>query len=98
MNPVQLDLDKSGEGHFFIMENGIQTAEMVIAVSGNELTVFHTEVLPDAENKGLAKELLTAMVEYARKNKLKVIPLCPYVHAQFKRHPQEYADVWLQSA
>jgi hypothetical protein len=34
------------------------------------------------------------MVDYARKNKLKVIPLCPYVHAQFKRHPKEYADVW----
>ena len=34
------------------------------------------------------------MVDYARKHDLKVIPLCPYVHAQFKRHPDEYADVW----
>jgi predicted GNAT family acetyltransferase len=34
------------------------------------------------------------MVEHARKNKLKVIPLCTYVHVQFKRHPDEYADVW----
>jgi predicted GNAT family acetyltransferase len=38
--------------------------------------------------------LLDAMIDYARKNNLKVITLCPFVHAQFKRHPEEYADVW----
>ncbi|HEU4902844.1 MAG TPA: N-acetyltransferase [Flavisolibacter sp.] len=37
---------------------------------------------------------MVTMVDYARKNGLKVIPLCPYVHAQFKRHPADYADVW----
>jgi uncharacterized protein len=41
-----------------------------------------------------AKKLLSAMVDYARKNQLKVLPLCPYVLAQFKRHREEYADVW----
>jgi uncharacterized protein len=40
--------------------------------------------------------LLKGLVEYVRKNGLKVIPLCPFVHAQFKRHPDEYADVWKQ--
>jgi uncharacterized protein len=33
------------------------------------------------------------MVEHVRKNSLKVIPLCPYVHAQFKRHREEYTDL-----
>jgi predicted GNAT family acetyltransferase len=36
------------------------------------------------------------MVGYARERKLKIIPLCPYVQAQFKRHPDTYADVWNQ--
>jgi predicted GNAT family acetyltransferase len=67
---------------------------MVISVSGSNLTVYHTEVLPQAEGRGLAKKLLVAMVDYARKNGLQVIPLCPYVHAQFKRHPGDYADLW----
>ncbi|HEU5364304.1 MAG TPA: N-acetyltransferase [Hanamia sp.] len=34
------------------------------------------------------------MVDYARTNQLKVIALCPYVLSQFKRHAEEYHDVW----
>jgi uncharacterized protein len=68
--------------------------EMVVSITGSNLTVFHTEVSTKAEGKGYAKKLLNEMADYARKNNLKVIPLCPYVHAQFKRHPLEYADIW----
>lgn len=94
MENVKLDLDDTGRGHFYINENGEQIAEMIIDVSGNDLTVYHTEVLPKAEGKGLAKQLLKAMVDYAREKELKVIVLCPYVVTQFKRHPDEYGDIW----
>jgi predicted GNAT family acetyltransferase len=36
------------------------------------------------------------MVDYARKNSLKVIPLCPYVLLQFQRRPDDYKDIWLK--
>jgi len=94
MDDVKLKLDEKDNGHFYILDGEEQVAEMEISISGNDLTVYHTEVLPKAEGKGLAKKLLATMVDHARKNALKVIPLCPYVHAQFKRHPEEYADVW----
>lgn len=94
MEEVKLILDEKKHGRFYINENGEQIAEMVIGISGNDLTVYHTEVLPNGEGKGLAKELLKTMVDYARKNNLKVIALCPYVFAQFKRHPDEYSDIW----
>lgn len=94
MDDVKLKLDEKDYGHFYIMDGEEQIAEMEISISGNDLTIYHTEVLPKAEGKGLAKKLLATMVDHARKNELKVIPLCPYVHAQFKRHPEEYADVW----
>ena len=94
MEEVKLKLDEKGHGHFFILDGEEQVAEMEISISGNDLTVYHTEVSSKAEGKGLAKKLLAAMADHARKNALKVIPLCPYVHAQFKRHPDEYADVW----
>jgi predicted GNAT family acetyltransferase len=94
MESVQLKLDDKGHGHFYILDGNEQIAEMEISVTQDKLTVYHTEVLPKAEGKGLAKQLLVTMVDYARKNTMNVIPLCPYVHAQFKRHPDEYADIW----
>ncbi|HTN09080.1 GNAT family N-acetyltransferase [Agriterribacter sp.] len=97
MNDVKLKLDEKGHGHFYISDGEEQVAEMVVSVAHGMLTVYHTEVLPKGEGKGLAKQLLAAMVDHARKNQLKVIPLCPYVHAQFKRHHDEYADVWYKS-
>jgi hypothetical protein len=96
MEDVKLNLNKNGQGAFTIMDGEKQMGEMVISITGNYLTVYHTEVAPEAEGKGLAKMLLNAMVDYARKNNLKVIALCPYVHAQFKRHPDEYADIWMK--
>jgi predicted GNAT family acetyltransferase len=94
MEDVQLNLNEKGDGAFYIMDGADLMGEMVVNISGNDLTVYHTEVSPKAEGKGLAKKLLATMVDHARNNKLQVIPLCPYVHAQFKRHSEEYADVW----
>ena len=94
MEDVQLKLDEKGHGVFYISNDGEHLAEMEVGISGDHLTVYHTEVVPKAEGKGLAKKLLAAMVEHARHHSLKVTPLCPYVHAQFKRHPEDYADVW----
>jgi predicted GNAT family acetyltransferase len=94
MDEVKLNLNDKGHGAFYIMDGADQLGEMVVSITSSNLTVYHTEVSAKAEGKGYAKKLLNEMVDYARKNNLKVIPLCPYVHAQFKRHPKEYADVW----
>jgi predicted GNAT family acetyltransferase len=94
MDDVTLKLNEKGHGGFYVLDGAEQLGEMAVSISGNNLTVYHTEVSTEAEGKGFAKKLLTAMVEYARGKGLKVIPLCPYVHAQFKRHPEEYNDIW----
>lgn len=91
---VKLELNEKGQGGFYISENGEQLGEMAVSITVSSLIVYHTEVSPKAEGKGLGKILLAAMTDHARKNGLKVTPLCPYVHAQFKRHPEEYADIW----
>ena len=96
MEAVQLKSDETGYGHFYITEGNEQLGEMEVRISGAHLTVYHTEVSEKAEGKGYAQMLLKEMVSYARKNDLKVIALCPYVHAQFKRHREEYADIWNQ--
>ncbi len=97
MEEVQLQLDDDRQGAFILTDDGQQVGEMVIGLSGEELKVFHTEVLPEWEGQGLGKKLLEAMVNYAREHQLQVIPLCTYVQVQFKRHPDLYEDIWNQS-
>lgn len=83
-------------GEIQLYSDDIKAGKMDIAMRDGKLTVFHTEVFPEFEGKGFAKLLLEKLVSYARENDLKIIPLCPYVNAQFRRHPAEYADVWSQ--
>jgi uncharacterized protein len=96
MNDIVLKLNDHGRGAFVIEEGNERLAEMEIGISGSNLTVYHTEVSEKLKGKGAGSQLLSTMVKYAREHQLKVIPLCPFVHAQFKRHPEEYADVWNQ--
>lgn len=84
------------KGEIQLFSDDHKAGKMDISVIGKKLTVYHTEVDPEFEGKGFAKILLEKLVSYARENDLKIVPLCPFVHAQFKRHPEEYNDVWLK--
>jgi predicted GNAT family acetyltransferase len=94
MEEIELDLNEKKRGSFHFEENGQRVGEMEIGISDNRLVVYHTEV--EEEGKGIARKLLEFMVDYARQNKLGVVPLCPYVLAQFNKNPQKYADVWVK--
>jgi uncharacterized protein len=96
MNDIELKLGSNGKGAFAIEEGGKRVAEMAIGISDGNLTVYHTEVAEELKGQGVASNLLGKMVDYARKNNLKVIPLCAYVNAQFRRHPDQYKDIWNQ--
>ena len=97
MKEIELKLESNGKGAFVLEDGGERLAEMVIAISGSNLTVYHTEVSDKLKGQGVASKLLATMVEYARANSLKVIALCPYVSAQFKRHTDQYNDIWNQN-
>jgi predicted GNAT family acetyltransferase len=94
MKEIELKLESGGKGAFVLEEGEKQVAEMAIGITGNNLTVYHTEVSELLKGQGVAAKLLAAMVAYAREHKLKVIALCPYVNAQFTRHPEQYVDIW----
>ena len=58
-----------------------------------ERIVFdHTEVPERLEGKGLAAKLAGVALEYARANRLRVVPLCPYISSFIRKHT-EYHDL-----
>ncbi|MGO1244986.1 MAG: GNAT family N-acetyltransferase [Sphingobacterium sp.] len=83
-------------GEIQLFSDDKKAGKMDISVTDGKLRVFHTEVNTEYEGRGFAKLLLHQLVSHARENDLRIIPLCPYVLAQFKRHPEDYADVWLK--
>lgn len=56
--------------------------------SGNELQMIHTEVPVEARGKGIAAQLVRAALAYADEERLDVVPLCSYVRAFLRRHPE----------
>lgn len=94
MAEIKLNIQEGEPSSFDIYDEDGKVGEMIFDIQDKDLTVYHTEVEPEKEGKGYAKMLLDAMVSYVRKNELMVIPICPYVHIQFKRHEELYKDIW----
>lgn len=57
---------------------------------GNTLNMIHTEVPAPDENRGVAAELVTVALDYARANGLSITPTCPYVRAYMRKHPETH--------
>lgn len=55
---------------------------------GDLLLLTHTEVPPALEGRGLAAALVRATLDWARSEGLRVRPLCSYVAAYMRRHPE----------
>ena len=55
---------------------------------GPLLLLTHTEVPPAGEGRGIAAALVRATLDWARAEGLRVRPLCSYVAAYMRRHPE----------
>ena len=81
------------KGAFFVEENGQRLATMSFSKAGDTtLIIDHTEVSDVLRGKNVGKQLVAAAVDYARKNKLKIIPLCPFTKSVIDK-TKEYQDV-----
>jgi predicted GNAT family acetyltransferase len=67
------------------VENTIAGEMTYSWVGTDKFIIDHTEVNPDFSGKGVGKQLLLALVEFARKEQLKVIPLCPFAKSVFDK-------------
>lgn len=67
-------------------------AVLVYKIVPGRMLVQHTEVPPALEGRGLAAKLTRVALEYARKQKLQVVPACSYTASFMAKHP-EYNDL-----
>jgi predicted GNAT family acetyltransferase len=86
-------IDNGKKGAFEIYFDGKKAGEMTYTWAGTDKFIIdHTEVDEAYGGKGLAKQLVLAGVDFARKNGKKIIPLCPYAKATFDKN-EDLRDV-----
>ncbi len=76
----------NNKGFAIASEDGVKLGTMTYSIpQSNFVIIDHTEVAEIAKGKGVGKQLLYKIVEMAREKNLKVLPLCPFAHAMFKK-------------
>lgn len=83
----------SKKGMFYIEQDGKIAAEMTYVWAGTgKFIIDHTEVNESLKGQGAGKQMVIKAVEFARKEGLKIVPLCPFAKRVFDKTP-EYGDV-----
>ena len=87
-----LEIVQNDAEHRFEVQVEGQLALLEYRRTGGQIVYPHTEV-PDAlGGRGIAGQLTKYALEYARENKLRVVPSCPYVRKYVEEHA-EYQDL-----
>ncbi len=84
---------KEADRIFYIGESPKESlARVEFRIVENILSIDYVEVSWELRGQGIGKELIDYTVEYARKNHLKIVPICSYARYQLEIH-LEYHDV-----
>ena len=81
-------LNDTAAGRFELTVDG-QTAFLTYTIAGDRIRMIHTEVPPGLQGHGYANQLARAALDFARREKLRVVPLCPFVRSYIQRHPED---------
>ncbi|MEM6824249.1 MAG: GNAT family N-acetyltransferase [Pseudomonadota bacterium] len=81
------------KGRYVIHHEGHE-AELTYSISSPTLVIADHTGVPDAMRQtGAGRALVTRLVDDARAEGFKIVPLCPFVNAQRRKHP-EWADAF----
>jgi predicted GNAT family acetyltransferase len=90
---MEIDLDKvevinHRDARRFETRGGDYFALIDYLPAGKNIVFTHTEVPVIFEGQGVGSKMAQTALEYARDEGLKVVPLCPFVAAYIRHHPE----------
>ena len=86
------DIQDNEARHRYELTVGNDTAFVTYRRKPGMITFIHTEVPPAFEGQGVGSRLARHVLDAARRDGLKVEPMCPFISAWMKKHP-EYEDL-----
>ena len=88
MTNTTLQITDNTQKQRFEIPMGNELAFISYRWQDGKLALMHTEIPPEAEGKGLARELAKFAFEAAKQHQRKVLVYCPYLSSYLKRHPE----------
>lgn len=91
---MNISIEESGnKGAAVAREDNTQIGMMTYSIAGTGLIIVdHTEVNDTHKNLGVGLAMLHDVVAMAREKDIKIMPLCPFASAMFKKH-EDIRDV-----
>jgi predicted GNAT family acetyltransferase len=86
--PMTLTIEHLPQHHCFQAIVDGQRCVVDYRLAGKVLTITHTYVPPALEGRGIAARLTQAVLDHARAQQLKVVPVCSYARAYMRRRPE----------
>jgi len=79
-------IDHGAKGYFIATDAEHEAGRMTFTYAGNaKIIIDHTEVNNAYRGQNIGKKLLMKIVEFARANEIKILPLCPFAKAIFEK-------------
>lgn len=82
-----LHQQEGSKGSFYYEVDGVKLAESTYSMAGpQKMIIDHTEVDESLKGQGVGLEIIKTAVAFARENELKILPLCPFANAMFRKY------------
>lgn len=79
-------VERENKGFAMATENGVTAGKMTYSIAGSDFIIIdHTEVETNFEGKSIGKQMLYKVAEMAREKHVKILPLCRFASAMFKK-------------
>ena len=85
-------IDNAERSRFELYADG-ELAELVYRRYGDRLVLVHTGVPLELEGRGIGGRLVTAAIDRAVRDRLTLVPLCPFARDWLERHPEAASRV-----
>jgi predicted GNAT family acetyltransferase len=80
--------DNPDEQRYELVVDEDVVGEIDYLLRPDAVVLMHTEVSPELEGKGLGAQLVAGALEDIHARGLRLVPLCPFVAAYLRRHPE----------
>ena len=85
--------ERENKGFAIAQVDGKKAGMMTYSIPQSDfIIVDHTEVEPEYKGQSVGKKMLYKIVEMAREKNLKILPLCPFANAMFKKLQQRKSN------